>query len=121
MKSVNILLHIVNFALYTQRWINLINLVLLLFLAISLIKTVNSRTPISCDNNPCTADVTGCTKTPNSVGDICCVDLDKDGKYHCAQCMRDQYNCNGYYKLGPYRDCTPIKDHVNDTYIPCKP
>jgi hypothetical protein len=62
-----------------------------------------------CDGNGCTPSVAGCTPTRDRVRDLCCVDLDNDRRYHCAECIRYEYECvcggRRVVKIGPYSDC----------------
>jgi len=62
-----------------------------------------------CDGNDCRPDIAGCRPTEDSVFDLCCVDLDRDGRFHCAQCERFYYICwcggRVVLKIGPYSTC----------------
>lgn len=62
-----------------------------------------------CDGNDCRPDITGCSPTKEYTYDLCCVDLDNDGRFHCAQCKRYTYECwcggRRVLKLGPYTEC----------------
>lgn len=72
-----------------------------------------------CDGNNCRTDIAGCFPTSDFTYDLCCVDLDNDLRFHCAQCKRYTYICwcggRRVQKLGPYTECGTT------TRQPCRP
>jgi hypothetical protein len=62
-----------------------------------------------CNGNDCRPDIAGCSPLEDFALDLCCVDLDGDRRFHCAQCIRYYYKCvcggRVVVKLGPYSEC----------------
>jgi hypothetical protein len=73
-----------------------------------------------CNGNGCNPDVSECVLLGPAVSDTCCVDLDRDRKYHCAVCLRNLYACpcgeDFVPVIGPAYACQPIRP-----YIRCQP
>lgn len=61
----------------------------------------------------CDSDTTGWRRASGSIENLCCIDADRDGRYHCAQCILDKYEkvINGrlYVKYAGPHSCRAVQ------------